>query len=211
VYRHVCSRATHDMLSSPAGLPLLPTHDILLGISIHLGLVFRLYGDVQPQAAKEFLAAADGFIRRNIYYSFRHTFFHRVVADVSVHGGDLTARDGTGGTTVAGAPYKPDGKVRLRHDQPFLLSLDAPRRGKYTSRFLVTLKPAPELDDDHVVIGELVSGHEFLREMSKVPVDEFFKPQVNITIVDCGIKTFSSKPKPDPAASADKPAAESKA
>ena len=54
-------------------------------------------------------------------------------------------------------------------------------------QFFLTFDKMPSLDGKHVVFGEIVSGMEVLDMIEGVPVCSEGKPQVAVTIADCGI------------------------
>jgi cyclophilin family peptidyl-prolyl cis-trans isomerase len=59
-------------------------------------------------------------------------------------------------------------------------------RNTNSSQFFITLKACSELDEKHVVFGQLIDGIEVLRQIAKVPVDNKDKPRVPVVIVGCG-------------------------
>ncbi len=67
-----------------------------------------------------------------------------------------------------------------------MLSMANCGRNTNSSQFFVTLKATPELDDKHVVFGQLIDGIEVLRQMAKVPIDKKDKPRVPVIVVGCG-------------------------
>ena len=56
------------------------------------------------------------------------------------------------------------------------------------SQFTITLDEQKHLDGKNIVIGQVVSGMEVLREIAKVPVDLNERPRIPITITSCGIE-----------------------
>ena len=52
----------------------------------------------------------------------------------------------------------------------------------------MTLGEAKHFDGKNVVIGQVTSGMDILREIAKVPTDLNEKPRIPITIVSCGIE-----------------------
>lgn len=61
-------------------------------------------------------------------------------------------------------------------------------------QFFVTLKPAPHLDGKHVVFGQVISGIEVIRAISKVPTDIYEHPRIPVQIFDCGQLDDLGKP-----------------
>lgn len=52
------------------------------------------------------------------------------------------------------------------------------------------------MDGKNIVIGQVVSGMETLREIAKVPVDLNERPRIPITITSCGIEDAQDNLKP---------------
>ena len=57
------------------------------------------------------------------------------------------------------------------------------------SQFTITLEEQKHLDGKNIVIGQVVSGMEILRQIASVPVDINERPRIPITITSCGIET----------------------
>ncbi len=79
-------------------------------------VVIELRSDVLPQTTPHLLALADGFIRDNLYFSYRHTYLHKVVPGVSVHGGDCVTRTGKSGVNAISRERLRSENYTLSHD-----------------------------------------------------------------------------------------------
>lgn len=69
-----------------------------------------------------------------------------------------------------------------RHAHAGVLSLAA-----NSCQFTITLGEAKHFDGKNVVIGQVTSGMDVIREIAKVPTDLNEKPRIPITIFACGI------------------------
>lgn len=54
-------------------------------------------------------------------------------------------------------------------------------------QFTITLDEAKQFDGKNVVIGQVTSGMDTIKEIAKVPTDLHERPRIPITIFACGI------------------------
>uniref|UniRef100_T1GGV4 Peptidyl-prolyl cis-trans isomerase n=1 Tax=Megaselia scalaris TaxID=36166 RepID=T1GGV4_MEGSC len=125
---------------------------------------------------------------------YKGTIFHRVVKDFMIQSGDFSNGNGTGGESVYGGTFE-DECFKMKHDKPFLLSMA--NRGANTngSQFFITTQPSPHLDNIHVVFGQVVSGHDLVKQVEQLPVDKNSRPLQDAVISNCGelVKVSKSK------------------
>ncbi|PKA53844.1 Peptidyl-prolyl cis-trans isomerase [Apostasia shenzhenica] len=165
---------------------------VFLDVSIDGGrprrMVFELFSDVVPKTAENFRALCTGEMGNGPITGkllhYKGSIFHRIIKGFMAQGGDFSRRDGTGGESIYGAKY-PDENFTLKHDGPGLLSMANAGRDTNGSQFFITFKATPHLDGKHVVFGKLIAGHEVLKRIEHVEVDDS-KPVVPVKIVDCG-------------------------
>jgi cyclophilin family peptidyl-prolyl cis-trans isomerase len=162
--------------------------DIQIGPKGAGRLIFELFTDFTPKTAENFRGLCVGDYscpETRTRLTYLNSRFHRVTTGLVVQGGDITNRNGTGGCSIYGRTFADESFAR-KHASAGLLSMANSGRNTNASQFMVTLKAAPELDERHVVFGQLIDGIEVLRQIAKVPVDGRDQPRVPVVVVGCG-------------------------
>ena len=137
-------------------------------------MVARLYGDRAPKTIAHLKALSDGtkpwkdpktgqVVLRPLYDG---TVFHRVVPGFMIQGGAPT---GIGGADTA-VPV-PDEFQGAKFDRAGLLGMASWGPGTSQTEFFVTLAPAPDLDGQYTLFGELVEGLDVAQAIGAVPRD----------------------------------------
>ena len=102
-----------------------------------------------------------------------------------MQGGDFTAANGTGGESIYGHTFK-DENFKLKHTEPFLLSMANAGKNTNGSQFFITYDKTPHLNGKHVVFGRVEKGHDVLKKIERIPTNNDDKPKMPIKIVKCG-------------------------
>ena len=148
----------------------------------------ELFKNVTPMTAENFRALCTGEkgkTRSGKALHYKNSIFHRIIPNFMAQGGDFTAFNGTGGESIYGAKFK-DENFKLRHNEPFLLSMANAGKNTNGSQFFITFVKTPHLDGKHVVFGRVEKGQETLRKMERTPTNNNDRPKKNIVIVKCG-------------------------
>jgi cyclophilin family peptidyl-prolyl cis-trans isomerase len=132
----------------------------------------ELFADKTPKTVNNFIfLAKQGF--------FDGTFFHRVIADFMVQGGDPTGT-GRGGP---GYRFADEFHPSLRHNKPGILSMANAGPGTNGSQFFITHVPTPWLDNKHSVFGQVVAGMDVVNSIPPRDPQKVDAPAVHIKSV----------------------------
>jgi len=131
-----------------------------------------LFADKTPKTVNNFVfLARQGF--------FDGTFFHRVIADFMVQGGDPTGT-GRGGP---GYRFADEFHPSLRHDKPGMLSMANAGPGSNGSQFFITHVATPWLDNKHSVFGQVVEGIDVVNSIPPRDPQKVDAPAIHIKSV----------------------------
>ncbi|XP_065187791.1 peptidyl-prolyl cis-trans isomerase G-like [Sycon ciliatum] len=170
-------------------------------------VVVELYSDMCPKTAENFRCLCTGEKGEGPYTQvplhYRGSPCHRVVKNFMVQAGDFINGDGTGGESIYGRTF-PDENFTYKHDRPFLLSMANRGPNTNSSQFFITTQPAPHLDGIHVVFGQVLVGHDVVRNIEQLQVNKRSRPTVQVVIANCGQLVLAKKAASDKKASSKK-------
>jgi len=141
-------------------------------------IVIRLRPDLAPQTVNSFV-----FLAREGFYD--GTTWHRVLENFMAQGGDPTGT-GTGGP---GYTVPAEFNDQMKFDRPGLVAMarsaDPDSAG---SQFFITTAPAPWLDGQYTIFGEVIEGQEIvdgipLRDPEQNPTEPG-EPMLKVTITE---------------------------
>lgn len=142
---------------------------------------FELFDDVVPKTAENFraLCVGDQKDKQGNALAYAGSKFHRIIEKFMMQGGDFTRGDGRGGKSIYGDKF-PDENFKIKHEEPFLLSMANGGPGTNGSQFFITFVPTPFLNDKHVVFGRVVSGdiesYKVVRSVERVKMASSDRP-----------------------------------
>lgn len=163
--------------------------DIIAGTTALGRIEIELFYDITPKTAENFRGLCTGEYGMGKIHKKKLTYkgsrIHKIIENQFIQGGDIVYGNGKGGESIYGEFFK-DENFKRRHACAGLLSMGNVGRNTNSSQFIITLRPCPQLDDKHVVFGQVINGMEVVREIGKIPTDANERPKVKILIFDCG-------------------------
>lgn len=112
------------------------------------------------------------------------TTFHRVIPDFMIQGGDPL------GTGEGGPGYQFEDEIApgRNFEKPGVLAMANSGPNTNGCQFFITVAPAPHLNGNYSIFGEVVSGQEVADAISKVPRDAQDKPLTPVKIIRISIR-----------------------
>ncbi|OUZ99798.1 Tetratricopeptide TPR-1 [Macleaya cordata] len=163
--------------------------DVSIGGEVEGRIVVELYSDVVPKTAENFRALCTGEKgigpNTGVPLHFKGVCFHRVIKGFMIQGGDISARNGTGGESIYGLKFE-DENFELKHERKGMLSMANSGPNTNGSQFFITTTRTSHLDGKHVVFGRVVKGMGVVRSVEHVTTGDGDCPTVDVLIVDCG-------------------------
>lgn len=170
--------------------------DISIGGKAVGRVVVELFDDIAPKASQNFI----NLCTNKTEPTFEHTYFHRVIKNFVIQGGDIIngkadngtyPHDNLGTSNISTLGESIEGEnLSAPIDGPFILCSandgDANNNG---SQFFITTYPQPHLSGKHSVFGKVIHGKSVVREIERVSTDDKNVPLKNeITVIEsCGI------------------------
>lgn len=120
-------------------------------------VVIRLRADLAPHAAERFrVLCREGF--------YDNTPFHRVIEGFMAQGGDPSGT-GTGGSHLPDLPAEFTRKAHFVRGTVGMARTANPNSAN--SQFFIMFAPAPSLDGQYTIVGEVVSGMEHVDRIKR--------------------------------------------
>ncbi|MGW7543126.1 peptidylprolyl isomerase [Streptomyces sp. NPDC054770] len=149
-------------------------------------IVVRLF----PESAPETVASFSGLARGTWTWRdprtgelgfgplYSGTIFHRVVAGLMIQGGDPQG-DGTGGP---GWEFPDEIDPSVNFDRPYMVAMTTTAPDTVGSQFFITLRPAPQFNGRHTIIGEVIQGQEVVDAIAKIPTGHNGRPITDVVV-----------------------------
>lgn len=115
-----------------------------------------------PKTVENFL----GLAKKGYYNGI---FFHRVIDNFMIQGGDPTGT-GRGGESIWGSKFEDEINPKFKFDAAGILAMANAGPNTNGSQFFITLVPTPWLDGKHTIFGKVVKGMDVVKSVGKVEV-----------------------------------------
>jgi cyclophilin family peptidyl-prolyl cis-trans isomerase len=160
--------------STPPAMIINPEMDYKAILHTEKGdIKIDLFEDKVPNTVNNFV-----FLSKEGFYD--GTFFHRVIMNFMVQGGDPTGT-GSGGP---GYRFTDEFDEELKHNKPGIISMANAGPNTNGSQFFITHVPTPWLDGKHSVFGEVVDGMDVVFSIPARDPSEVKAPAVTIESVE---------------------------
>lgn len=176
--------------------------DVSIGGNFKGRIVIELFDEKAPLASKNFESLC-------VEKQYVNTYFHRVIKNFIIQGGDISIKDGAtstaypnvgnigkdgNGTSIYNGEYFKDENLAAI-DKPFLVCMsNFGEENHNLSQFFITLEKCPHLDGKHTVFGRVKYGKSIVREIEKTDVlsnkesdPDAWLPCEKIIVTDSGI------------------------
>ena len=157
-------------------------------------IILTLRDDVAPKTTANFKALITGekglgkASKKPLQYV--GTQFHRIVKSFVVQGGDFVRGDGSGADSIYGGYFNDEkGGLALKHDRAGVLAMANSGKNTNACQFYLTLAPAPNCDNKHVVFGSCddQEGLAILKRIDDECASADGTPLKPVSILSCGL------------------------
>jgi cyclophilin family peptidyl-prolyl cis-trans isomerase len=150
-------------------------------------IIFKLYDDICPVTSNNFRKlAVKSPIEEDEQSAYAGCMFFRIVKNFMIQTGDFENNDGSGGVSIYGK-YFEDEDLTISLNKPGLLVMANKGPDTNNSQFFITTSDAQHLDGKHVVFGEVIYGMNIIKTIEDTPVNEEYKPSIEIYITKSGL------------------------
>jgi len=119
----------------------------------------------------------------NYLHGYKHTTLHEVKASAFIKGGDVEREGGKGGCSMYGKFFD-DEKLDIEFSQPYLIAMDNDGHNLNNSKWIITMKEAPEWNGRYVVFGKVLGGKPFIKYLA----NEFEGNPTDVKVIETALE-----------------------
>ena len=113
--------------------------------------------------------------------------FHRIIPGFMIQGGDYERKNGTGGTSAFGKPFKDECSSKVCFEKPGLLAMANAGPGTNGSQFFITTAKTEWLQGKHTIFGEVTIGYDVVKKIEALGSPNG-RPQREVNILKMTVK-----------------------
>ncbi|MCB1071712.1 MAG: peptidylprolyl isomerase [Chlamydiales bacterium] len=136
--------------------------------------------DVAPLACENMIKLAESG-------KYENAPFHRIIPKFMIQGGDYERKNGTGGQSVFGKPFKDECSSKVRFEKPGLLAMANAGPGTNGSQFFITTAKTEWLQGKHTIFGEVTSGYDVVKKIEALGSPSG-RPKKEVKIIKMTVK-----------------------
>ncbi|MEM8727650.1 MAG: peptidylprolyl isomerase [Chlamydiota bacterium] len=139
-----------------------------------------LMPDVAPLACENMIELAKSG-------KYERVPFHRIIPDFMIQGGDYEKKDGSGGKSAFGKPFKDECSPKVRFEKPGLLAMANAGPGTNGSQFFITTARTEWLQGKHTIFGAVTDGYGAVKKIEALG-SRSGHPKKEVTIIKMTVK-----------------------
>ena len=150
-------------------------------------VTIELYARQCPKTCENFRQFCTGeYQPRGVPIGYKDTPIHRVVPGFIIQGGDCDKKDGTGCISIYGFTFE-DEVSALSMNEVGVVAMANSGPNSNGCQFFITLSPIPELDENYVAFGKVISGMYTIWQIENVPLKPGTEePMLPVSVIQCG-------------------------
>jgi peptidylprolyl isomerase len=135
-----------------------------------------LMDEIAPKASLNF----SSLIEKGYYNG---VIFHRIIKGFMIQGGDPTGT-GRGGESIWGEYFEDEVTEEVNFNKKGLVAMANSGPNTNGSQFFITTAPAPWLNMNHTIFGEVIEGYDLVQKLESSATDSQDRPVEEQRIIE---------------------------